>query len=204
MRRRHAMMRKIGLIALLPVLSLALLTGCGELGRVDQGRVIAYDKEKGLVTIIADRNYADPKNPDYSILPPHVYRIPEKKSEMGPEPAVGKRMKLDMERKEIIIFDDATQDFKAIPITVIDDRKGVEAEDPLVADKKFPLIDPEKKTITIYSRRLKHYVVFSVPEEDFKRPPETWIAGDEIRIYFKEKGKALRLMNITKTDIFKK
>ena len=35
-------------------------------------------------------------------------------------------------------------------------------------------------------------------------PDRTWEAGDEIRIYSKEKGKAVRLMNISKTDIYRK
>jgi len=35
-------------------------------------------------------------------------------------------------------------------------------------------------------------------------PENTWDAGDEVRIYYKEAGKALRFMNISKTDIFKK
>ena len=35
-------------------------------------------------------------------------------------------------------------------------------------------------------------------------PDETWDAGDEARVYYKEEGKALRFMNISKTNIFKK
>jgi hypothetical protein len=45
---------------------------------------------------------------------------------------------------------------------------------------------------------------FSVPDEYFALPVGAWDAGDEVRIYYKEAGKARRLMNITKTDIFKK
>jgi hypothetical protein len=47
-------------------------------------------------------------------------------------------------------------------------------------------------------------VTFNVPEEYFNFPEYTWDAGDEVRIYWKEKGKAIRFMNISKTDIFKK
>ena len=47
-------------------------------------------------------------------------------------------------------------------------------------------------------------VTFSVPEEYLALPANTWEAGDEVRIYYKEPGKAARFMNITKTDIFKK
>ena len=210
MRRRHAMTNKIFFFAILSILSIALAFGCGELGKVDQGRVIAYDKEKGEITIIEDKNYQDPKNPDYSILPPHVYTIPEVRSEMGAEPKQGKRMKLIPEKSQIIIFDTATQNFKTIDFKLIDQKEKVDPKDPLVYDKaaekakKFPVIDREKKTITIYSKRLKTLTTFNVADEYFALPDDTWDSGDEIRIYYKEKGKALRIMNISKTDIFKK
>ena len=47
-------------------------------------------------------------------------------------------------------------------------------------------------------------VTFSVPEEYMSWPDSTWDAGDEVRVYYKEDGKSLRFMNISKTDIFKK
>jgi hypothetical protein len=195
------MAKRIWLSVLL-LASLALAAGC-ELGKVDQGRVIAFDAEKGTVTIIQDKK-AEPGNPDYNTLPPHVYAIPKDPEEMGPDPKVGKRMKLDTKKKEITFFDDKTQGFKTIPYTLIDETKGVSKESPLVAGKKFPLVDKAKKTITIYSARQKLLETFSVSDEDLARPAETWEAGDEVRIYYKEPGKALRLMNISKTDIFKK
>jgi hypothetical protein len=58
--------------------------------------------------------------------------------------------------------------------------------------------------VTIYSGRQKLYAVIALPEEYMDRPASTWDAGDEVRIYYKEPGKALRLMNVSKTDIFKK
>ena len=185
-------------MALLP-----LALGCGELGKVDQGRVIEYDQAKGVVTIIQDKK-AEPGNPDYNTLPPHAYTIPTDPHEMGPEPKAGKRMKLDTKAQEIVIFDKDTKNFKKINYIPIDKKEGVGRDDPLVAGKKFPLIDKEKKTISIYSGRQKLLVVFSLPDEYFKMPGDTWDAGDEVRIYYKEPGKALRLMNISKTDIFKK
>jgi hypothetical protein len=84
------------------------------------------------------------------------------------------------------------------------------ANDPLVYDaaegkqKKFPAIDKTRKTITIYSKRLKSVTTFSVPDEYFSLPVDTWDNGDEVRIYYKQDGIAARFMNITKTDIFKK
>ncbi len=76
--------------------------------------------------------------------------------------------------------------------------------DPALQGKSFPVIDKGKKTITIYSGRQKILETISVPEEYLDLPPSTWDAGDEVRIYYKQEGKALRFMNISRTDIFKK
>ena len=59
------------------------------------------------------------------------------------------------------------------------------------------MVDKDKKTITIYSGRQKILETISVPEEYLSLPPSTWDAGDEVRIYYKEEGKALRFMNIS-------
>jgi hypothetical protein len=197
------MLKKYCGLTLLVILPLILAYGCGEMGKVDQGRVVEFDKAKGTVTLIRDMK-ADPKSPDYSHLPPFIYEIPKDFNEMGPEPKAGLRMKLDAKAKQITIFDPASQNFKKIDFTLIDQKEGVDAEDPLVKDKKFPLVDKEKKAITLYSKRQKLLTTFSVPDEYFALPVSAWDAGDEVRIYYKEAGKARRLMNISKTDIFKK
>jgi hypothetical protein len=190
----------LSVVALLP---LALVLGCGELGKVDQGRVIAYDKAKGIVTLIQDKK-AEPGKPDYNTLPPHTYLQPQDPDEMGQEPKAGLRMKLDMDKKVITIYDPESKGFKDITFDIVEQKMGVGKEDPLVAGKKLPAVDKEKKTLTIYSGRQKLYAVITLPEEYIDRPASTWDAGDEVRIYYKEPGKALRLMNISKTDIFKK
>lgn len=203
------MAKKYSWITALAILPLILVLGCGELGKVDQGRVIEYDKEKGTATLIRDMK-ADPKNPDYTHLPPFTYELPKDPAEMGPEPKAGKRMKLDTKKSQITIFDTATQNFKTIDFTLIDQKENVDKDNPLVYDaaadkpKKFPVVDREKKTITVYSKRLKSLTVFSLPDEYFALPDNTWDAGDEVRIYYKEEGKARRFMNISKTDIYKK
>lgn len=207
--RKNTMIKKLSRFIVLVILPLALVLGCGELGKVDQGRVIAYDKEAGTVTLIRDLK-ADPGKPDYSSLPPHTYVLPKSPAEMGAEPKAGHRMKLDTEKNQIVIFDTATQDFKTIPYKLIDQKEKLDPKDPLVYDKaadkakKFPVIDRDKKTITVYSKRLKIMTTFNVPDEYFGLPDMTWDAGDEVRIYYKEEGKAQRFMNISKTDIFKK
>ncbi|MBI5844051.1 MAG: DUF4881 domain-containing protein [Deltaproteobacteria bacterium] len=191
------------------IVPLGLIWGCSEYGKVDQGRAIAFDKEKGEVTLIRDKAN-DAQHPDYTILPPFVYKIPADRHEMGPEPKVGLRMKLDVDKNEIHIYDVLTNTFKTIVFTPVSIRKEVAKDDPEVFDKaakkakKFPVIDPVKKTITVFSGRQKVLATFKVPDEDFAREPYTWEAGDEIRVYYHQEGVAQRLMNVSKTDIFKK
>ena len=186
------------------------LVGCKEnYGKVEQGRVIAFDKEKKEVTLIHD-SAMDTMKPVYDVLPPSVFKLPVDPKETGPEPKSGQRMKLDTEKKVIVIFDSATQKFATIPITIVDLQQSIDKQHPLVFDKaenkakKFPVVDKEKKSITIYSGRQKMLCTFSVPDNYFTYPDSTWDAGDEVRIYYKTAGQAIRFMNVSKTDIFKK
>jgi hypothetical protein len=196
------MRKKYCWLTLLVILPLVLVGGCGEQGKVDQGRVIAFDKAKETVTFINDVKH-DTANPDYSGAPV-TFALPKDPAERGSDPKAGLRMKLDTKTKEIVIYDPPTKTFKKITFTLIDMKEGVAKNSPLVVDKKFPLVDKEKKAITVYSGRQKLLVTFSVPEEYLALPDNTWEAGDEVRIYYKEPGKAARFMNISKTDIFKK
>jgi hypothetical protein len=206
---RHIMAsyRKM-IVSILLILPIAFICAC-EYGKVDQGRVVKFDKDKGIVTLIRDQAN-DSQTPEYTYLPALTYTIPKDPSEMGAEPKAGMRMKLDTKKNEIVLYDQATQKFKTIPYTLIEQKENVAKDDPLVYDesqkkaKKLPAIDKEKKTITIYSGRQKILTTFSLPEEYFSLPESTWDAGEEVRIYYKEEGKALRLMNISKTDIYKK
>jgi hypothetical protein len=190
-------------------LLLTLVIGCQPMGKVDQGRAVDFDKEKNVVTIIRDIS-TDPKAPDYSFLPPVAYELPKDPMESGAEPKPGKRMKLDPKNRQIVIYVPAIQNFATITYTLVEQKDNVPATDPSVYDaaegkpKKFPAIDKARKTITIYSKRLASLTTFSVPDEYFSLPADTWDNGDEVRIYYKQEGKAARFMNITKTDIFKK
>jgi hypothetical protein len=196
-------------MAILLILPLVLMVGCYDYGKVDQGRVIELDRDKRMVTLIKDVK-DDPMNPEYSELPPHVYSLPTDPHEMGPEPKAGHRIKLDTKNKQIVIWDPAGKDLKTINYTLIDQKEGVRSDDPLVYDsaakapRKFPAVDRDKKTITIYSGRQKILTTFSLPDEYFSLPESTWEAGDEVRVYYLEEGKAHRFMNISRTDIFKK
>jgi hypothetical protein len=194
--------KRLNWMTLFLILPLVLVWGCGEQGKVDQGRVIAFDKAKETVTFIIDVKH-DTANPDYSGAP-ITFALPKDPMERGEDPKAGLRMKLDTKTREIVIYDPASKGMKKITYTLIDQKENVAKDSPLVAGKKFPMVDKEKKAITVYSGRQKLLVTFSVPEEYLGLPDNTWEAGDEVRIYYKEPGKAARFMNITRTDIFKK
>lgn len=185
------------------IAALLIFTGCNEMGKVTQGRTIAFDKDTGTVTFIVDKSIVKGK-PDYTGLPPVVFKIPADEHEMGPAPAVGQRMKLDTDKNEITIFDMATGQLNTIAYTPVDKKENIEKDNALVKDVKFPIVDRTAKTIQIYSKRQKLLVTLSVPDQYMELPDQTWAAGDEVRIYYKDDGQALRMMNITKTDIFKK
>ncbi|MEJ5301768.1 MAG: DUF4881 domain-containing protein [Thermodesulforhabdaceae bacterium] len=193
------------LIITLAVLTLAI-SGC-NFGKVDQGRTLKYDKEKKIVTII--RDMGDEKNPKYDGSPVS-YKMPDDPNEIGPEPKAGGRLNLDVVKQQITIFNPSSNKIETIPITIVDRKENVEKDSPLVFDasqgkpKKFPVVDKDRKTITVYSSRQKLLVTFSLPEEYFTLPADTWDSGDVVRIYYKEDGKAKRFMNVTRTDIYKK
>jgi hypothetical protein len=194
---------------LLVALPMVLLLGCSEPGKVDQGRVIKFDEATKTMVFIRDKAN-DTQNPDYTYLPPVTYTLPADPKEIGPLPKAGGRMKIDNKKNQITIFDPATQNFKTIDFVMVDYKENIDKNHPLVYDKeadkakKFPVVDKDKKTVTIYSGRQKTLSVIQLPEEYFAMPDSTWDAGDEARVYYKEDGKALRFMNISKTNIYKK
>ncbi|MCU0604949.1 MAG: DUF4881 domain-containing protein [Desulfobacterales bacterium] len=188
---------------LLVALPLAALFGCVQDGKVDQGRVVAFDADKRLVTIIRDVKM-DPIHPQYTHLPPLVYELPADPAETGPLPRAGRRLKLDADNNQIVLFDAATQNFKRVDFTPVEKIMNVTPDDGRVKGKKFPIIDRgAKKTITIYSSRQRILETIQVGEEYLGLPDSTWEAGDEVRIYYKQEGKSLRFMNLTQTDLFK-
>jgi len=194
--------KKLSWLSLLAILPFVLIQGCGEQGKVDQGRVIAFDQDKETVTIINDVKH-DAANPDYSGAVV-TFALPKDPAERGEDPKAGLRLKLDTKAREIVIYDSASKSIKKIAYTLIDQKENVAKNSPLVEGKKFPIVDKDKQAVTVYSGRQKLLVTFSVPEEYLTRPDNTWEAGDEVRIYYKQPGKAARFMNITRTDIFKK
>lgn len=178
------------------------LAGCNDFGQVDQGRTVGFDPATKTVTFVQDVDH-DQLNPNYSgsIV---SFKLPVDPAEIGPLPKVGERVKLDLEKKCIILYNTQTKALETVPITIVDVQKDLGRNHPLVKGKTFPIIDKAKNSITEYSARQRSLVTFTVPESMIDLPPATWEAGDEVRLYYKEKGQALRFMNISKTNIYKK
>ena len=187
------------LLACAPVL---FSLGCSDYGKVDQGRVIAFDKQKGLVTMIRD-SAATTKKPKYDVLPPVTVKVPADPDEMGPHPAAGKRLLFDTNNKKIVVFDAIAGSIKTITYTPLMEASNVAKDDARVKGVQFPVVDRQNKAITIYSSRDKKLVKFTLADEYFALPDDTWKAGDDVRYYFKQPGQALRMMNVSATDVMK-
>ena len=189
-----------GCVATVVVL-LAASAGCGELGKVDQGRVIEFEPQSGTVTLIRDSNYSDPNHPRYDVLPPVTVRIPSDPSAMGPAPAAGWLVRLDMPGKTAVIFDSSKQKLETIRFTVLESNGNVLPNDARVAGGLLPQVHSWQKAVTLYSPATKEIVKIAIPAEFASLPVEAWKTGDEVRYYYKEPGRALKMMNVTRTKI---
>jgi len=185
------------------VAAAALLSAaaCGNYGKVEQGRTVAFDKQSGVVTLILDS--APQSEPRYDVLPPVKVKVPLDLKEMGAPPEPGRMLYNDFDKRQIVIFDPEAVAIKTVSYTVVERFDKVTRDDPRVAKAKFPRVDRQKKTVTVYSRRYKILITFTVPDEYIALPDITWKAGDEVRYYYKEPGQALRMMNVSKTDLSK-
>ncbi len=183
-------------ILLTAALALAM-AGCTQFGQVNQGRVIAFDREKGTVTLVSDSNYRDPANPRFDVLPAVTIRVPENPKEMGPPPQAGKLLHLDTATGRMVVFDAAAGGFTNIPFRLLD-RRDKPSRDELAA---LPAVDRTAGTVRLAMKSA--ILTLAVPGEYLSLPEDTWKAGDEVRYYYKDPGQALRLMNVTRTDIGK-
>jgi hypothetical protein len=179
----------------------AVFAGCGGFGKVNQGQVVEYRKSTGLITLIGDSNYRDPANPRFDVLPPVTIHIPQNPREMGPEPAPGGLLQVDFANRRATVFDAATESLRSVPFVLISRENGVYPSDSRVSHTQFPVVDRTGRTITTYLPHHHALVVFTVPEEYYAMPDDTWKVGDEIRYYYKNPARALRLMNVTRTDL---
>jgi len=163
------------------------LTGCGPLGKVEQGRVIAYDRQTRQVTLIREPG----------LLPPVTIQAPADPNEMGPAPAAGGLMLLDSKNRRIVIYDRATQSFRTVPYTPLQERPNIpKSPGP-------PVVDRAGKTITLYAAKDRALITFAASGDLLAMPASTWQAGDVVRYYYKDPARALRLMNVTRTDLSK-
>jgi hypothetical protein len=182
-------------IALASMAAALLLTGCGPLGKVEQGRVIAYDAQTRQVTLIPEAPGGPRSGP--GTLPPVTVEAPLDPNEMGPAPAAGGLMLLNSNKALIVVYDGAAQAFRTIQYTLVAERHNV-AKSP-----GPPVVDRAKKTITIYSAKDRALITFAASADLLAMPTGTWRSGDVVRYYYKTPGQALRLMNVTATDLSK-
>jgi hypothetical protein len=184
------------------MLSLAALAGCGRFGHVNQGQVIDYQRGAGVLTLIQDSSRTAGQ-PVFGVLPPVTIRIPEDPREMGPEPEAGKLLQLDWRNHRAVVYDAAGQTLRTVAYTPISEERGVAPADPRVAKARLPLVDRDQKTVTLYSPRDRVLVAFSAADEYLALPDDTWKMGDQVRYYYKDPQRALRLMNVSRTDLNK-
>lgn len=178
------------------------LAAC-DFGQVEQGRCVAYNPANKTFVLVLDVKH-DVVNPSYTggVV---EYTMPADPAEIGPEPVPGGRVMIDHEKSQVILYVDGK--LENVPVEFTNVEKGIKPNNPKVSGgAKFPIINKEEGTVTEYSRRMQEIVTFKVPAEYLDLPAVTWEAGDECRIYYKENAKhqALRFMNVTRTNIFKK
>ena len=184
--------------------SVAMLTGCNFDGGVEQGRCVAYDANAKTLTIVVDVTH-DQFNPHYS-GGTHTFKLPVESKDMGPVPAVGGRLMIDTAKNIVLVYDQNTSSVREVAVQFTDVEKNVSSDHPKVKGKTFPLIDKEQQTVTVYSGRQKSLLTFKIPADAQDLPAYVWTAGDEMRVAFRnaEKTQAIRVMNVSKTNIFKK
>ena len=186
------------------------LSGC-KLGQVEQGWAVAFDEASKTVTVVHEPRenesmkpiaYRCPKCGEVSeavnLKPPAAFKLPDKPEETGPLPKAGRLLNVDAANKRIAIYDEPKKALAFVPIEIVslDDKVDKNA----LKDRKFPEI--KDGTVTIYAN--KALITFKPAGDYAGYPPETWVAGDLVRIYFKQEGQALRFMNVTQTNIYKR
>jgi len=171
---------------------LLLLAGCGEYGSVNQGQVIEYQRDTGLVTLVADSNYRDAAHPRFDVLPPVTTRTPGNPLEMGPPPDAGKLLRVDTSARKLVIFNSAANRIQEVPYQEVAATSACTAA---------PVADRERKTITLCADH--RTLAVSATDELLTLPEDTWRAGDEVRYYYKDPARAIRFMNVTKTNLNK-
>ncbi len=168
-------MKKFGKILVLSTVALGCFASFA-LAEEIMGRCVAFDQAKNTITVIKDVNN-NKANPNFQ-LPPVTYMLPG-----GAEPVkFGKRINLDTKENKMKYFDDASNSFKIIDFTLIEKKEAVEPNDVLVANSKFPVINKEKKTVSIYSKRQKVLTVISVSADAAGLSENIYDSGDDLKL----------------------
>jgi hypothetical protein len=184
-------------IKLLVVIILALTAaGCSDFGEVEQGIVVSSDGTR--LTLVLDSN---PGDAVYDRVPPVVVTIPEDESQMGPMPEAGGLIALDTAANQAVIYNPAGKDLLTVSFEMVELTSDVYPDDQRVIDAGAPKVDSAAGTVTLYAPRTRELATIKVPAEHLSLPAATWQAGDEVRYYFKDPTRALRLMNISKSNI---
>ena len=144
------------------------------------GRVVEYDKAGKKMTFIEDAlGWANPKRPEFTVLPAKTVVLAEDPGDMAPK--AGGRLRVDYEKKEIIIYNAKTGTIDTLPIEIVAMTENVEADNSLVAGKSFPAIDKDKAEVTLYSKRQKNVATIKLPKDLMDLPESTWDDGHNIK-----------------------
>ena len=192
MRTRNLMLT----IVLAASMGLAACSGEDYGTTIAQGRCVAF--ADGKVTFVKDSNVEHKKAPKYENKA-LTFAMPTDPKEIGPEPKAGAFIDFNADKKEVQVFKDGNLVTAAVEIVNVE--KGIESFNSKVKGKNFPMINADKKEVTVYLK--KTLATFKIPA-DMPADEAFWTKGDDVRVFFKEEGKALRFMNISKTNIFKK
>lgn len=190
-------------------LLLPFLVSCSDFGKVDQGRVVAFDTTQQQVTMILDQSPERGKT-DYAAMPPRTFKLPTDPNERGALPKVGALLQVEQDPPALLIWSQAQQALQKIPVEQVAVEENIDNRSPKVYDRdarkplSFPQLDPEKGELQFYLAKQKQLLTVRLPDEARSLPPDTWSFGDEVRIYFKEPAQALRYMNVSRTDIYAK
>ncbi len=191
-------MSKLVKLLLTAVLCLGLATPA--LAADTYGRVVAYDKAAKKVTFIEDSlGWSNPKRPEFTVLPAKEVMLAEDPGDMAPK--AGGRLRIDLEKKEIIIYNGQTKAIDTFAVEVISRHENVEPGNALLLadgkEKIFPMVDKAKCEVTIYSKRQKSLCTIKVPQKYMDLPDSVWDDGHNIQLTV-EGGKVTKFVNLSK------
>lgn len=201
--------RSLSINAFAALVASTVLTGCFSFGNVEQGRVVAFDENARTFTMVLDVSTVA-QTTDYSGLPAVTRQLPADKDEIGKLPVAGNLLSVDTMTHTLSIYDGTSQSIVKVSYQPVDEKKDVGAKNPLVYDaeqkkaKEFPVVDATASSVQMYLPDQKLLVTAGLSPEDIQRDPSAFRQGDAVRVYLKNPPETLRLMNVSKTDIFSK